>query len=161
MTAQQTTFVAIEAVYGGLQVGAALTDASCFLLNGMPAAARHAFLTDVYSPSGLNLNLGRCCIGASDYSRSIYSYDDVPDDMNLDHFSLKQDEAYILPMLREILAIKPDLFTFKEMKIDVSTQGKSAGKTSTSLFGGRKVQVATHVQKQGFEDLLLSILRTK
>jgi len=58
-------------------------------------------------------------------------------------------------------AIKPDLFTFKEMKIDVTTQGKNAGKTSTSLFGGRKVQVATNVQKQAFEDLLLSILRTK
>jgi purine nucleosidase len=58
-------------------------------------------------------------------------------------------------------AIKPDLFTFKEMKIDVSTQGKNAGKTSTSLFGGRKIQVATQVQKQGFEDLLLSILRSK
>ena len=54
--------------------------------------------------------MGRCCIGASDYSRSIYSYDDVPDDMNLDHFSLKHDEAYILPTLREIREINPDLF---------------------------------------------------
>jgi purine nucleosidase len=58
-------------------------------------------------------------------------------------------------------AIKPELFTFKEMKIDVAVQGKSLGKTSTSLFGGRKVQVATQVQKSGFEELLLSILRTR
>ncbi|HEY9778344.1 MAG TPA: nucleoside hydrolase [Planktothrix sp.] len=58
-------------------------------------------------------------------------------------------------------AIKPELFTFKEMKIDVTTSGKSAGRTATSMFGGRKVQVATQVQKSGFEELLLSILRTR
>jgi glucosylceramidase len=93
-----------------LGFGAALTDASCFLLSGMPAAARRAFLTEIYSPAGLNLNMGRCCIGASDYSRSVYSYDDVPDDMNLDHFSLRHDEAYILPVLREVREINPNLF---------------------------------------------------
>jgi purine nucleosidase len=58
-------------------------------------------------------------------------------------------------------AIKPELFTFKEMKIDVTTSGKSLGKTATSLFGGRRVQVATQVQKEGFEELLLSILKTR
>jgi glucosylceramidase len=76
----------------------------------MPAAARRAFLTEIYSPAGLNLNMGRCCIGSSDYSRSIYSYDDVLDDMNLDHFSLRHDEAYILPVLREVREINPNLF---------------------------------------------------
>ena len=118
-----------------LGFGAALTDASCYLLSGMPPAARHAFLTDVYSPSGLNLNLGRCCIGASDYSRSVYSYDDVADDMNLDHFSLKRDEAYILPMLREILGIKPDLFL-------MATPWSPPGwmKTYGTTFGGRTTE---------------------
>jgi DNA phosphorothioation-dependent restriction protein DptG len=58
-------------------------------------------------------------------------------------------------------AIKPELFTFKDMKIDVSTQGKNLGRTATSMFGGKKVQVATSVQKEGFEDLLLSILKTR
>jgi purine nucleosidase len=58
-------------------------------------------------------------------------------------------------------AIKPELFTFKDMKIDVSTQGKNLGRTATSMFGGKKVQVATSVQKEGFEELLLSILKTR
>lgn len=55
-------------------------------------------------------------------------------------------------------AIQPGLFTFKDMRIDVSMSGKSLGKTSQSLFGGRKVQVATGVDKEKFEALLLSIL---
>jgi len=58
-------------------------------------------------------------------------------------------------------AIKPDLFTFKEMKIDVTMQGKGLGKTASSMFGGKKVQVATQVNKEGFEQLLLQILRTR
>ena len=76
-----------------LGFGAALTEASCFLLQNMPVAARSAFFNETYSPSGLNLSVGRSCIGASDYSRSVYSYDDVPEDNNLDHFSLKHDVA--------------------------------------------------------------------
>jgi glucosylceramidase len=115
-----------------LGFGAALTEASCFLLQGMPAAARHAFLTETYSPLGLNLSIGRCCIGASDYSRSIYCYDDVPDDMNLDHFSLKHDEACVLPTLREIREINPSLFL-------MATPWSPPGwmKTYGSTFGGR------------------------
>ncbi len=118
-----------------LGFGAALTDASCFLLSGMPPAARHAFLNEIYSPSGLNLNIGRCCIGASDYSRSVYSYDDVPDDVNLDHFSLKHDEAYILPTLREIREINPSLFL-------MATPWSPPGwmKTYGTTFGGRTTE---------------------
>jgi glucosylceramidase len=118
-----------------LGFGAALTEASCFLLGGMPAAARHAFLTETYSPLGLNLSLSRCCIGSSDYSRSIYSYDDVPDDMNLDHFSLKHDEACILPTLREIRQINPRLFL-------MATPWSPPGwmKTYGLTFGGRTTE---------------------
>jgi glucosylceramidase len=118
-----------------LGFGAALTEASCFLLRGMPAAARHAFLTETYSPLGLNLGVGRCCIGASDYSRSIYCYDDVPDDMNLDHFSLKHDEACVLPTLREIRQINPRLFL-------MATPWSPPGwmKTYGSTFGGRTTE---------------------
>jgi glucosylceramidase len=118
-----------------LGFGAALTEASCFLLHGMPAAARHAFLTEAYSPLGLNLSVGRSCIGASDYSRSVYCYDDVPDDMNLDHFTLKHDEACVLPTLREIRQINPRLFL-------MATPWSPPGwmKTYGSTFGGRTTE---------------------
>ncbi len=118
-----------------LGFGAALTDSSCFLLSGMPPAARSGFLREMYSPSGLNLSVGRCCIGSSDYSRTVYSYDDVPDDMNLDHFSLKHDEAYILPTLREIREINPSLFL---MASPWSPPGWM--KTYGTTFGGRTTE---------------------
>jgi hypothetical protein len=86
----------------------------------------------IYSPSGLNLNMGRCCIGASDYSRSIYSDDDVPYDINLDHFSLTHDEAYILPMLRDVREVNPSLFL---VAAPLSPPGWM--KTYGTTFGGR------------------------
>jgi purine nucleosidase len=74
---------------------------------------------------------------------------------------VKGFEYYFWDTITAAYTIKPELFTFKEMRVDVATQGKSLGKTSTSLFGGKKVQVATNLDKEGFESLLLSIFKTR
>jgi purine nucleosidase len=73
---------------------------------------------------------------------------------------VKGFDYYFWDTITAAVAIEPELFTFKENKIDVSTSGRSMGKTSGSIFG-KKVQVATQVDKQAFEDLLLSILATR
>ena len=96
-----------------LGLGGAFTDASCYLLHQMTPDARHAFLSDLYGPSGLRLSVGRTCIGTSDYSTKMYSYDDTPQpDPELTHFSIDQDRAWIIPTLREAQEINPDLYLF-------------------------------------------------
>ncbi len=92
--------------------GAALTGSSCYLLSQMEPTERTALLRSLYTDEGLNLSVARLTIGASDYSAELYSYDDVPGDTGLEHFSIQRDESYMLPMLREILAIRPDLYLF-------------------------------------------------
>ena len=92
--------------------GVALTGSSCYLLNKMDPAQRRALLEEIYSPKGLNLSVARLSIGASDYSAEIYSYDDVPFDTALEHFSVAKDEEYIIPIIKEVLAIRPDLYIF-------------------------------------------------
>ena len=67
-------------------------------------------MNDLFSPAEMNLTVGRCCVGASDYSRDVFSYDDVPGDVALEHFSIAHDEAYILPTLRDAGKINRDLF---------------------------------------------------
>lgn len=74
---------------------------------------------------------------------------------------VKGFEYYFWDTITAAAAIEPGLFKFKEMKIDTTTSGKSQGKTFTSLFGGRKVQVASQLDKNAFEDLLLSVLASK
>lgn len=93
-----------------LGFGAAFTDASCYLLNSMKESPRQGLMDDLFSPQKMNLSAGRCCVGSSDYSRHVYSYDDVKDDVTLKYFSIAHDEEYILPSLREARAINPRLF---------------------------------------------------
>lgn len=114
-----------------LGFGSAYTDASCFLLSGMQPDARQRFLTETFSPTQMNLNMGRATIGASDYSRDVYNYDDVPGDVELKHFSIAHDEAYILPMLREMRRLNPELFL-------LATPWSPPGwmKTYGSMLGG-------------------------
>ena len=114
-----------------LGFGCAYTDAACFLLNGMQPSARKSFLEDTFSPGKMNLNVGRTSIGASDYSRDLYNYDDVGDDIEMKHFSIAHDEAYILPMLREMRQLNPELFL-------LSTPWSPPGwmKTYGSMLGG-------------------------
>ena len=68
---------------------------------------------------------------------------------------------YFWDTLTAAAIVQPELFTFKDMRLDVVAQGRSQGKTSTTFFGGRKVKVALDLQKEAFEDLILKILRSK
>ena len=114
-----------------LGFGCAYTDATCFLLSGMQPSARQIFLEETFAPGKMNLNVGRTSIGASDYSRDLYSYDEITDDVEMKHFSIAHDEAYILPILREMRRLNPDLFL-------LSTPWSPPGwmKTYGSMLGG-------------------------
>jgi glucosylceramidase len=96
-----------------LGFGAALTDASCYLLSQVPDADRAALMRELFDPAEMALNVCRTCIGSSDYSRSVYSFDDSDqDDPELKKFSIDHDKAYILPVLRDARKLNPDLFLF-------------------------------------------------
>lgn len=59
------------------------------------------------------------------------------------------------------VVIKPDLFTFKDARVDIATSGKSAGKTTTAFFGGKKVKLAVEMDKDGFEEMFLKTLKNR
>jgi glucosylceramidase len=127
-----------------LGFGGAFTDASCYLMSRMSPDARHALLSDLYGPSGLRLSIGRTCIGTSDFSTKMYSYDDAPaPDPELKHFSIDQDRAWIVPTLREAQEINPDLYLFSCVWSPPGWM-KSGG----SLLGGcfQERWFATHAQ---------------
>jgi glucosylceramidase len=60
----------------------------------------------------LGLSVGRICVGSSDYSTKLYSFDDGDADPDLTRFSIEHDREYILPMLRQARQVNPDLFLF-------------------------------------------------
>ncbi|HVW78696.1 MAG TPA: glycoside hydrolase family 30 beta sandwich domain-containing protein [Alloacidobacterium sp.] len=96
-----------------LGFGAALTDASCYLLEQLDPAKRKALLEECFGASGLRMSVARTTIGSSDYSLNAYTYDDTQQpDPDLKHFSIDHDRKYILPVLQEAQRVNPDLFYF-------------------------------------------------
>ncbi len=94
--------------------GAAMTDASAEVLSSLPAAKRRAIMAELFGRAngGLGLSFTRLTIGASDFSTRDYSYDDTPankPDPHLRYFSIAPAEKYVLPRVREALAINPRL----------------------------------------------------
>jgi glucosylceramidase len=93
--------------------GAAMTDTSAWLIEReLRAAARNALMNELFAAGGIRLNFVRVPMGASDFTMNgrPYTYDDMAPgktDPSLTHFSIAHDEAYILPALREALAIDP------------------------------------------------------
>jgi glucosylceramidase len=94
--------------------GAAMTDASAELLSRLPEPQRKALMAELFGrgPNGLGLSFTRLTVGASDFSTSDYSYDDPPGnlpDPQLRYFSVEPARKYVLPRVREALAINPRL----------------------------------------------------
>ncbi len=117
--------------------GASITDSSGWLLyNKLDTAQRKDLMDKLFHPvDGIGLSFLRQPMGASDFALADYSYDDLPQgqtDPDMKHFSIARDESYIIPALREALALNPQL------KV-VATPWSPPGwmKTSGSLIQGR------------------------
>ena len=98
--------------------GASITDASAWLIqNKLNPAQRAALLQDLFGTSagtegGIGMAFTRLTIGASDFSRSHYSFDDMPKgetDPELKHFSIAPQQDTVLPVVKAALAVNPQL----------------------------------------------------
>jgi len=125
--------------------GASLTDSSAWLIaKKLTPAQTDATLRSLFSrKDGIALGFLRQPVGASDLAVTYYTFDDLcqqtdkacttpPDvtDMKLEHFSIKHDEEYILPLLKKAMALNPAI---KVMLTPWSPPGWM--KTSGSMIG--------------------------
>jgi glucosylceramidase len=117
--------------------GAAITDASAELLSRLPERKRRAVMAELFgrADGGLGLSFTRLTVGASDFSRTHYSYDDTlgnAPDPKLRYFSIAPARQYVLPRVREALALNPRL------KVMISPWSPPAWmKTTKSLIKGQ------------------------
>lgn len=95
-----------------LGFGAAFTDAACYTFNQLSASAREQLFHELFHPSEMGLNVCRTCMGASDYSTEVFSYDEGDPDPEMKRFSLAHDRTNVLPMLRLARKANPELFLF-------------------------------------------------
>ena len=92
--------------------GFSLTGGSALHLNNMSSTARSKILNDLFSENGIGVSYLRVSIGASDLDAEVFSYNDLQPgqtDVNLNQFSIQKDKENLIPVLKEILAINPDI----------------------------------------------------
>jgi glucosylceramidase len=104
--------------------GASLTDAAAWLFQKKltPQQTDAAFKMLFARKDGIALSFLRQPIGSSDLAVTFYSYDDLCQqtakacttpagmtDPNLEHYSLKHDKEYILPLLKKAIGINPSI----------------------------------------------------
>lgn len=94
--------------------GFALTGGSAQLLMRMEPGTRAELLKDLFATesNAARVSYLRLTIGASDMNERVFSYDDLPagqTDVDLTHFNLGPDHADVIPVLKQILAINPNI----------------------------------------------------
>lgn len=94
--------------------GLAVTGGSAQLLMRMDRAKRTALLQELFGTKTDDIRISyiRVSIGSSDMNDHAYTYDDLPPgqtDANLDKFSLAYDRVDVIPVLKEILSINPQI----------------------------------------------------
>jgi len=92
--------------------GYTLTGGSAYLINKLSAGQKASLLQELFGKdeSSIGISYLRISIGASDLSREVFSYDDMPvgqTDPTLANFRLSKDTVDLIPLLKEIIAIDP------------------------------------------------------
>ncbi|WP_258140803.1 glycoside hydrolase family 30 protein [Mucilaginibacter phenanthrenivorans] len=91
--------------------GFCLSGGSASLINGLDETRKASLLKELFDTGDGSIGISyiRITIGASDMSSGTFSYDDVAGDTNLDNFSLAKEETDLIPILKKIIAINPNI----------------------------------------------------
>lgn len=150
--------------------GAALTGSSAFVLKEhLTQAARTNLLRELFSSEdGIGISFLRVTVGASDFSTGDYTYNDLSGggaDPDQSEFSLARDEEHLIPVLQEILAIRPGLkimATPWSAPAWMKTNGnlRNGGRLRTDLYGSYAryfVKYLTQMADRGIPIYALSV----
>lgn len=141
--------------------GCTLTGGSALAISRMSVEARKALLHQLFDSTGNNVGISylRLSVGASDLDEKVFSYDDMPTgktDVELAHFTLQQDRIYLLPVLKEILAINPHIKILGSpwsapvwMKDNGDTRGGSLKPEYQQAYADYLVKYVQEMKKEG------------
>jgi len=141
--------------------GYTLTGGSAFHIMRMDAVKRSALLKELFAFDGNNIGVSylRISIGASDLDSAVFSYDDLPagqTDEAMAKFSIAPDKAFLIPALKEILAINPAIKILGSpwsppawMKTNDSTKGGSLKPASYKAYATYFVKYIQAMKDEG------------
>jgi glucosylceramidase len=90
--------------------GGSFTEASAHLINKLSKANRKKIMDAYFSETGANYSLTRTHIASCDFSLSNYTYAKVENDLQMEHFTIEDDKADLIPMILDAKAISKEGF---------------------------------------------------
>jgi glucosylceramidase len=141
--------------------GYTLTGGSASLINKMSASAKADLLKELFSNNDNSIGISylRISIGASDLSESVFSYNDLlggQTDLNLDKFDFANDKTDLIPLLKEIVQINPNIKILGSpwsppvwMKDNLNTKGGSLKPEYYEVYANYFVKYVQQMKAQG------------
>ena len=94
-------------------VGGAFNEIGGAALMILPTAVQDEIMTNLFSvKDGAGFMFSRTAVGASDFGLDAYSYADVADDYNMEHFSIAREETSVIPYIQQAFKKNPDMKLF-------------------------------------------------
>jgi glucosylceramidase len=90
--------------------GGSFTEASAYLLNKLSSTNRKKVLDAYFGDNGAKYSLTRTHMASCDFSLSNYNYAKIDNDLELKHFSIEDDRADLIPMIRDAQKISKEGF---------------------------------------------------
>jgi glucosylceramidase len=78
-------------------------------LSALSEADRQLILEDLFGKNGMNFSICRLPIGANDFARDWYSFNETAGDFAMDSFSIDNDKETLIPYIKAARAINPEL----------------------------------------------------
>ncbi|MGB5170829.1 MAG: glycoside hydrolase family 30 beta sandwich domain-containing protein [Eudoraea sp.] len=143
--------------------GYTLTGGSALHMHNMSPSALQKLIQELFGfgKEDIGVSYLRVSIGASDLDEKLWSYNDLPEgetDMELSKFSLAYDTLYLVPVIKEILKISPNIKIMgspwsppKWMKDNEDTRGGSLEEEYYEVYAQYFVKYIKAMKENGIE----------
>ncbi|WP_437393254.1 glucosylceramidase [Olivibacter sp. SA151] len=141
--------------------GYTLTGGSADLIASLSNTKQDSLLEELFADKeqSIRVNYLRISIGASDLSATTFTYDEMPPgktDPDLNYFSIAKEKETLIPVLKKILAINPDLKILGSpwtaptwMKTNGAFKGGSLKKEYYASYAQYFVKYIKEMEKEG------------
>ncbi len=92
--------------------GGAFNEIGGEALMSLSKKSRQEVIDALFSPEFSNFTYCRTAIGASDFGRDAYSYSEVADDYQMEHFSVEREKKSVIPMIKMAQETNPQMRLF-------------------------------------------------
>lgn len=141
--------------------GFSLTGGSAKLLSSMSNSGRVDILEELFdvNEGAIGTSYLRLSLGSSDLDEYTFSYNDTPGDVAMDNFDLGYDRKYLIPNLKRIQSINPEINLMASpwsapswMKTNNATIG---GRLKTEYYEAYALYFVKYIQQMQAEGIII------